>query len=73
MAVGFLLETGKSCLKAREKVNRRGSDGIRAFDIVKANRWSIDGQSNVGHQKVPWTMEHLDRSSKWVSVSCSAS
>jgi hypothetical protein len=42
----------KSCPRAREKLERREKEGIRGFDIVGPNRWSIDGLSILIIQKV---------------------
>jgi hypothetical protein len=51
-AAVLVVETGKSCLKAREKLDRRESDGIRGFDIVRPLVGQLIGKSMLVLKKV---------------------
>jgi hypothetical protein len=48
----LVLATDKSCLRAREKLERREEEGIRDLDIVGPIAGQIDGRSMLIIQKV---------------------
>jgi hypothetical protein len=59
----LVLDAGKSCLKAREKLDRRESDGIRGFDMVMPIVGQSMGYRMLVVEKVPLGFEGPKRSS----------